>query len=56
MTTISNLTKEAIELLQSLIQTASLSRQEDKTATILKNYLKNYCTDVYRLKNNTEVV
>ena len=52
MNTISHLTKEAIELLQSLIQTPSLSRQEDKTATILKNYLKNYCTDLHRLKNN----
>ncbi len=52
MTTISNLTKEAIELLQSLIQTPSLSRQEDKTATILKNYLEKNCTYVQRLKNN----
>ena len=52
MNTISHLTKEAIELLQSLIQTPSLSRQEDETATILKNYLEKYCTDVHRLKNN----
>ncbi len=52
MNTISNLTKEAIALLQSLIQTPSLSRQEDTTATILKNYLEKYCTNVKRLKNN----
>ena len=41
MNTISHLTKEAIELLQSLIQTPSLSIQEDKTATILKSYLED---------------
>ena len=52
MNTISHLTKEAIELLQSLIQTPSLSRQEDETATILQNYLEKYCTNVHRLKNN----
>ena len=52
MNSISNLTKEAIELLQSLIQTPSLSRQEDETATILKIYLDKYCTNVHRLKNN----
>ena len=52
MNTISNLTKEAIELLQSLIQTPSLSRQEDETASILKIYLEKYCTNVHRLKNN----
>ena len=55
MNTISHLTKEAIELLQSLIQTPSLSRQEDKTATILKSYLEKYCTNVHRLKNNVWV-
>jgi len=52
MNTISHLIKEAIELLQSLIQTSSLSRQENKTAAILKNYLEKYCTNVHRLKNN----
>jgi len=55
MNTISHLTKEAIELLQSLIQTPSLSRQEDKTANILKRYLEKYCTNVHRLKNNVWV-
>ena len=52
MNTISNHTKEAIELLQSLIQTPSLSREEDKTATVLKIYLEKYCTNVNKLKNN----
>lgn len=55
MNTISNLTKEAIELLQSLIQTPSLSKQEDKTASILKIYLEKYCTNVHGLKNNVWV-
>ena len=55
MNAISHLTKEAIELLQSLIQTPSLSREEDKTATVLKIYLEKYCTDVHLLKNNVWV-
>lgn len=52
MNTISNLTKEAITLLQKLIQTPSLSRLEEESATVLKNYLDKYCSNVHRLKNN----
>jgi acetylornithine deacetylase len=49
------LTQEAIELLQKLIQTSSLSKQENETAAILKNYLEKYCTNVKTLKNNVWV-
>ena len=52
MNTIQSLTKEAIILLQSLVQTPSLSKQEDNTATILYNFLKIHCPEVNRLKNN----
>ncbi len=55
MNTISSLTQEAIELLQSLIQTPSLSKQENETADILKNYLQKYCDDVHRVENNVWV-
>ena len=55
MNTISHLTNDAIELLQSLIQTPSFSRYEDKTANILKIYLEKYCTHVNTLNNNVWV-
>ena len=55
MNTISHLTKEAIELLQSLIQTPSLSIQEDETASILEIYLEKKCAEINRLKNNVWV-
>ena len=52
MNIIPTLTQEAIELLQSLIQTPSLSKQENETALILKNYLERYCTNIKTLQNN----
>ncbi len=52
MKTITNLTEEAIQLLKSLIQTPSLSKHENETAAILKNYLEKYCTNVQSLQNN----
>jgi acetylornithine deacetylase len=52
MKTITNLTEEAIQLLKSLIQTPSLSKQENETASILKTYLGKYCTNVQTLQNN----
>lgn len=55
MNSIPSLTKKAIELLQSLIQTPSLSKQENKTASIIYDFLKNYCAQVSRLENNVWV-
>jgi acetylornithine deacetylase len=55
MNKISTLTQEAIKLLQSLIQTPSLSKQENETAAILKKYLEKYCTNVQTLQNNVWV-
>jgi acetylornithine deacetylase len=55
MNTISSLTQQAIELLQSLIQKHSLSKQENETADILKNYLQKYSIDVQMLQNNVWV-
>jgi acetylornithine deacetylase len=52
MNTISNLTQEAVTLLQQLIQTLSLSKKENETAVTLKNYLEKYCTNVQSLQNN----
>jgi acetylornithine deacetylase len=49
------LTHKAIELLQSLIQTPSLSKQENATAATLKNYLEKYCTNVQIVQNNVWV-
>jgi acetylornithine deacetylase len=49
------LTQEAIELLQSLIQTPSLSKNEDETAVILKNYIEKYCINVQIVQNNVWV-
>jgi acetylornithine deacetylase len=55
MNTISTLTQDAITLLQSLIQTPSLSKQEEETADILKNFLQKYCDDVHTVENNVWV-
>jgi acetylornithine deacetylase len=49
------LTQEAIELLQKLIQTSSLSKHEDETAVILKNYIEKYCINVQIVQNNVWV-
>jgi acetylornithine deacetylase len=49
------LTQDAIKLLQSLIQTPSISKHENETAAILKNYLEKYCTNVQTLQNNVWV-
>lgn len=52
MNTIPTLTKEAIVLLQSLVQTPSLCKEENKTAIIIKNYLQKYCDHVQTIQNN----
>jgi acetylornithine deacetylase len=55
MDKISILTHEAIELLQKLIQTSSLSKHEDETAVILKKYIEKYCDNAQSLQNNVWV-
>jgi acetylornithine deacetylase len=55
MKTIPILTQEAIKLLQSLVQTPSLSKLENETAQIIKNYLEKYCDNVQTLQNNVWV-
>ncbi len=49
------LTQDAIKLLQSLVQSPSLSKQENETAIILKLYLEKYCINVQCLQNNVWV-
>lgn len=49
---IEKLKSEALELLQTLIQTQSFSMEEDQTAQIVFDWLKNRGIDVKRDKNN----
>ena len=50
---LSVLTDEGIELLKNLIRTPSVSRNEDKTAELIFNYLKDHgVEDVHRHLNN----
>jgi acetylornithine deacetylase len=50
---LSVLTDEGIELLKNLIRTPSVSRNEDKTAELIVNYLKDHdVEDVHRHLNN----
>ncbi len=48
----STLYKDAVELLQQLIVTPSFSREEDKTAIILQDFLKSKGVEVERVGNN----
>ncbi len=50
------LTHKAIELLQQLIATPSLSKQEDKTAAILFNFLKNEGVEAHQRLHNVWAV
>ncbi|MDX5435856.1 MAG: M20 family metallo-hydrolase [Pontibacter sp.] len=43
---------EAVELLKQLIQTPSLSKEEDKTAAILSNFLQQFGVAVHQQLNN----
>ena len=43
---------KAISLLQELISTPSFSREEDKTATIIENFLNQHDIVTYRVGNN----
>jgi acetylornithine deacetylase len=51
-TLIENLYKEAVSLLQKLIETPSFSKEEDRTATIIDNYLKENGVNTNRHLNN----
>ncbi|MBC5991760.1 M20 family metallo-hydrolase [Pontibacter cellulosilyticus] len=44
--------QQAVKLLQQLIQTPSLSREEDKTAAILADFLKKHGIEVHQQLNN----
>lgn len=46
------LQREAIHLLQQLIETPSLSREEDKTATLLFDFLRQAKIETFQHKNN----
>lgn len=46
------LTESAIALLKTLIETPSFSKEEDKTATLIKNWLASYNIEAKRTKNN----
>lgn len=50
--TIENLYNQAVALLQQLVQTPSVSRQEDGTALILENFFKEKNISNERVKNN----
>jgi acetylornithine deacetylase len=49
---IQNLQQEAIELLKQLIATASFSKEEERTAQIIKDFLVLRKVEVHRLMNN----
>ena len=51
-TTLSTLTQEATELLKTLIATPSFSREEDKTAKHLEDFLQKKGIPFHRKKNN----
>lgn len=50
--TVSDLTARAVELLRRLIATPSFSREEDKTAQLIADFLRDYGLPVQRLANN----
>ncbi|WP_310555971.1 M20 family metallo-hydrolase [Flavobacterium sp.] len=52
MKTIKTLTQEAIALLKSLIETPSLSSQEDKTALLIENWFSQNNIPFFRENNN----
>lgn len=50
------LKKEALRLLQRLISTPSFSKEEDKTASVLEEFLKEQGTTPYRAGNNVYAI
>ena len=51
-TSLNNLQQEAIELLKQLIATPSFSKEEDRTALIIRDFLVLRRVEVHRLMNN----
>lgn len=47
-----DLSHKAIDLLKELIETPSLSREEDKTADLIESFLKAEGVETHRLQNN----
>jgi acetylornithine deacetylase len=56
MSQIEELQQEAIELLQDLINTPSLSSEEDQTATIIKNWLEKHGVNCLQQDNNVYAI
>jgi acetylornithine deacetylase len=56
MSQIEELQQEAIELLQDLINTPSLSSVEDQTATIIKNWLEKHEVNCLQQDNNVYAI
>ena len=56
MSQIEELQQEAIELLQDLINTPSLSSEEDKTAAIIKNWLEKHGVNCLQQDNNVYAI
>jgi len=52
MTDVNTLYKQAVELLQQLIAIPSFSREEDKTADLLEQFLQGRGVETHRKKNN----
>ena len=52
MNTTKHLTQSAIELLKSLIKMPSFSGEEDKTARLINDWLKNQGVPCWQLGNN----
>ncbi|RCH54119.1 acetylornithine deacetylase [Mucilaginibacter hurinus] len=49
---IPHLSRQAVQLLQQLISIPSFSREEDRTADLLEQFLKQHDVEVYRKLNN----
>ena len=56
MSQIEELQQEAIELLQDLINTPSLSSEEDQTAAIIKNWLEKHGVNCLQQDNNVYAI
>ena len=52
MTDVNTLYQQAVELLQQLIIIPSFSREEDKTADLLEQFLQGKGVETHRKKNN----
>lgn len=52
MTDVNHLHQEAVSLLQALIRIPSFSREEDRTADVLENFLQQHGVETHRKLNN----